>query len=293
MKNNLPQIDLITVNHNGLSFLEDFFKSLNGLNYPKDKLRVFFVDNASNDGSLDFVGGLKADFNLQVVKNRKNFGFAAANNMVFPSCRAKYIALLNNDTRVKEDWLVKLVEKAERDPAIGIAGSKRIPVEAPRYIDPVTLEASWCSGGGCLIRKDALEATGYFDEKFFMYGEDNDLSWRMWLCGWKCAYVPESIYEHHFGKPEKYSVRRNYFHVRNSILLRYIYGSFLDIWRIYIRWFKEGLSLGFKKYRFREAAPVFGALLGHIPYILHFERRKRGLILNRNFKEIKEKWIRI
>jgi GT2 family glycosyltransferase len=55
MESSLPQVDLITINYNGLAFLGDFFKSLNNLNYPKDKLRVFFVDNNSRDGSIDFV----------------------------------------------------------------------------------------------------------------------------------------------------------------------------------------------------------------------------------------------
>ena len=118
--------------------------------------------------------------------------------------------------------------------------------EAPRYIDPVTLETSWCSGGSCLIRKRALEGIGYFDEKFFLYGEDNDLSWRMWLTGWRCVYVPESICEHHFGKPEKYILRRRYFQIRSWILLRYIYSSPTNILRTYFWWLREGLSLALK-----------------------------------------------
>lgn len=287
MKNSLPQVDLITINYNGLAFLEDFFKSLNNLNYPEDKLRVFFVDNNSKDGSLDFVNQIKVNFDLQIIRNHKNYGFARANNMVFPRCQAEYISLLNNDTRVEKNWLIKLVEKMEVDSGIGIVCSKRIPTEAPRYIDPVTLETSWCSGGSSLIRKKALDEVGYFDEKFFMYGEDNDLSWRMWIQGWKCIYVPESLYEHHFGKPEKYRLRRLYFHVRNSILLRYTYGLLTDIRKAYVRWIREGLSLGFKKYHFKEAASVFAALIGHIPYIFHFVRRRYRL------KGEKSKWINL
>lgn len=293
MKEDLPEIDLITVNYNGVSFLKDFFRSLNELNYPKDKLRVFFIDNNSKDGSVNFVKQTKVNFKLQIIRNNKNYGFAKANNMVFPHCQAEYIALLNNDTRVDRNWLIKLVEKMESEPSIGIADSRRIPTETPRYIDSVTQETSWCSGGSCLIRRSMLEKIGYFDEKFFMYGEDNDLSWRMWIARARCVYVPESICEHHFGKPEKYQIRRIYYHVRNSILLRYTYGSSISIRLVYIRYLKEGLSLAFKKHRFEEAIAVFGAIIGHIPYIFYFKRKKKVLSINSNFKKARDKWIRI
>jgi len=293
MKDNIPNIDLITVNYNGLPFLEEFFQSLKSLDYPLDKLRVFFVDNGSCDDSLDFIRKVKVGFKLEIIENKKNHGFAKANNLIFPRCSAEYIALLNNDTRVDKEWLMALVNKMQSSLDIGIACSKRMPQEAPRYIDPETLETSWCSGGHCLIRRPALEKIGYFDERFFMYGEDVDLSWRMWLGGYRCVYVPESLCEHHFGKEEGYRLRRLYFHVRNSVLLRYAYGSFAEVKRAYWRWVREGLYLGFKKFSLKEAAVVFGAVMGHILYIPYFVRKRNLLILRQRSREIKDKWIQM
>jgi GT2 family glycosyltransferase len=287
MNSALPRVDIIIVNYNGLPFLEEFFKTLNNVNYPEDKVRVFFVDNNSKDGSTEFINRVRLRFDLQVIRNSTNYGFAKANNMIFPRCTSDYIALLNNDTRLDKEWLIELVRKMESNPDVGIADSKRMPTQAPRHIDPVTLETSWCSGGSCLIRRQALEDVGYFDEKFFMYGEDNDLSWRMWIHGWKCVYVPESVYEHHFGKPEKHTLRRIYFHVKNSILLRYIYGSSDNICKVYSRWIRDGLSLVFTKYQLKTAVPVFGALIGHIASIPHFVYRRYEL------KGRTSKWINL
>jgi GT2 family glycosyltransferase len=188
-----------------------------------------------------------------------------------------YIVLLNNDTRLHRDWLTELVRKMESCPDIGMACSKQMPADSPRYIDPVTLETSWCSGGSSIIRKKALEEVGYFEEKFFMYGEDNDLSWRMWLTGWRCVYVPESTYDHHFGKPENHTLKRLYYHVSGMILLTYIYGSKDKIWKAYIRWIRECLYLVLRKYQLKNAFAVFGALVGHIASIPYFVRRRYAL----------------
>jgi GT2 family glycosyltransferase len=256
-----------------------------------EKVRLYFVDNASTDASLEFVRSSKIKCSLTVIRNKRNLGFAKANNLVFPKCKAPFIALLNNDTRLHPDWLIRLVERMGLSSDIGIACSRRIPDESPRYIDPDTLEISWCSGGQSLIRRKALEQVGYFDEKFFMYGEDVDLSWRMWLGGYRLVYVPESICEHHFGKEEKYKTRRIYFHVRNSILLRYAYGSFADIKKAYWRWIKEGAYNILRKMRLGEGCAILLALPGHLPYVFYFLKKKKTLITRENFQSVKNIWI--
>ncbi|HOW42473.1 MAG TPA: glycosyltransferase family 2 protein [Candidatus Omnitrophota bacterium] len=286
-------IDLITVNYNNRSFLEEFIAGLEGQTYPKDKMRLFFVDNASRDRSLELVKGLRTSFKLEVVVNRRNEGFARANNRVFPRCTAEYIALVNNDTRLDKEWLSALVARMQADASIGAVCSKRIPQEAPRFIDPVTGEISWCSAGHCLVRRAALEKSGYFDEAFFMYGEDVDLSWRMWLRGFRCVYVPESICEHHFGKTENYRLKRLFYHARNSILLRYAYGTGRDIRSALWRWIKEALSLGLKRLQAGQAAAVLAAVICHcvkIPYFLGKKKSLQALLAQRPDAE---KWIRL
>jgi len=291
MAGRFPFVDIITVNYNGRSFLVEYFLALEQLDYPKDMLNVFFVDNASNDGSLEFVRSLKPGFSLKIILNKRNLGFAGANNKVFLECTSEYIALLNNDTRVEKDWLAELAQKIQSGPEIGIVSSRQVPNESSRLIDPATNETSWCSGGHCLIRRSALDAVGYLDEDFFMYGEDVDLSWRMWLAGYKCLYVPEAVCQHHYGDKENYSVRRLYYHVRNSILLRYAYGEGRDIAKEISRWAKEGLASGLKRFRFKEAYAILAGVFAHFFFIVHFLKKGKALKAQGRFKEIKKKWI--
>jgi GT2 family glycosyltransferase len=178
----------------------------------------------------------------------------------------------------------------EEDERIGIAGSREVPNDPPRKIDD-NGDTSWCSGGHCLIRRSALKETGYLDEKFFIYGEDVDLCWRMWLAGYRCVRVAEAVCEHHGGRQEGYLTRRKYFHVRNSLLLRYAYGNRKEIGAQSERWFREALSLSLKKGEFRESWPVFCALAGHIPLIPYFLKKGAGLKQLGIFKKTKEQWI--
>jgi GT2 family glycosyltransferase len=293
MDQDWPAIDIVSVNYNGLLFLEDYFTGLEQLNYPKDKLRLFLIDNNSRDGSRDYLKKLKPSFSLIVVKNKKNYGFAQAANAVFSSCKAEYIALLNCDTRPDRDWLSWLVRTMQKSPGAGICCSRRIPVQTYGYTDPATNETSWCSGGQSLIRKAAFEKVGYFEEKFFMYAEDLDLSWRMWLAGFSCLYVPESICEHHFGKKEGYTTRRLYYRVRNAILLGYVYGTGREIRRALLRWVWEGFSLGLKRFRLNEAWAVFAGLAAHFIYIPYFLKKRKQIAAHPDFKKIKEQWIKI
>jgi len=290
-KPDLPAVELITINHNGREFLNDYFRALCELEYPQDKLHLYFVDNNSRDGSLDYLRRSSVPFKLTVIANKKNYGFARASNMVFKRCSAPYVGLLNNDTKVDRMWLARLVEKIQSDSSVGMVSSREIPQEASRKIDPQTNEISWCCGGHCLIRSLALEKTGYFDERFFMYAEDVDLSWRMWLAGYKCVNVPQALCEHHHTKIEQYRIRRLYFYVRNSILLRYAYGTGRQIQKAIARWSWEAGSLGLKRLRLKEACTVALAVLAHLFYIPYFLKKRKNLIASANFKEVRRQWI--
>jgi GT2 family glycosyltransferase len=291
MDEDWPAIDIVSVNYNGLSFLEDYFTSLEQLNYPKDKLHLFWVDNNSQDCSRDYIEKLKPSFGLTVVKNKKNYGFAKTNNMIFPRCQAEFIALLNCDTQLDKNWLVWLVRAMRKSAYAGMCCSRRIPVQSYGYTDPVTNETSWCSGGNSLVRRSVLEKVGYFEERFFMYGEDLDLSWRMWMEGFSCIYVPESVCEHHFGKQEQYTSRRTYYKVRNAILLRYAYGTSKEIRQALLRWIWEGLSLGLKQLHLNQAWAVFAGVIGHIRYIPYFLQKRKKIAKHPAFRKVKLRWI--
>ena len=102
--------------------MDDCLGSLARLDYPGDRYEVVLVDNVSNDGSVEIAESHFPE--VRVVRNRRNLGFAAGNNVAMRGSRADYIALLNNDTSVDRRWLASLVEAAEQDPRIGACTSK-------------------------------------------------------------------------------------------------------------------------------------------------------------------------
>jgi GT2 family glycosyltransferase len=118
----LPFVSIITVNYNGKSFLDELFSSIFSIDYPKDKYEVIMVDNASTDGSVDFVGENYPK--VKIINSSKNLGFAGGNNLGIRRSNGDYIALINNDTQVDHNWLKELVLSAKKFPKMGAITSK-------------------------------------------------------------------------------------------------------------------------------------------------------------------------
>lgn len=119
-----PFVSLITVNWNGINFLKDWVPSVMDLNYPA--YEVIVVDNGSTDGSVAY---LEANYpNIQLIKNKTNRAFAGGNNdgirKVLREGKSKYVALINNDTKVHKNWLKELVETDKNTENVGAVGSK-------------------------------------------------------------------------------------------------------------------------------------------------------------------------
>jgi GT2 family glycosyltransferase len=292
MKNDIfPQVVIISVLYNSKSQLKGFFASLDDLDYPKDKLRLVLVDNASTDGSQALLRNGTVDFSCEIIHSERNMGFAAANNRALARAQGEFAALLNPDTRVRPEWLKELVKAMRADAAIGIAGSRQVPKESGRRIDHSAGLVSWCCGGHCLIRLEALRKVGYFDERFFMYSEDVDLSWRMWLAGYRCAYVDSSVCEHPYEGRQSNIFRRTYYHVRNGILLRYKYGTPGEIAGGYLKWSIEAFSRLRRRKQARQLLAILFGLVGHICFIPYFAGMRRAVFGNDSFKKLKKEWI--
>jgi len=120
-----PSISIVTVNYNGLRFLENLFNSISNLNYPKDCIQVIMVDNGSTDGSVEFV---RSNFpEVEVLVLNKNSGYAGGNNEGFNHASGLYIALINNDCIVDQNWLkamVNFITSGCNESKIGAVSSK-------------------------------------------------------------------------------------------------------------------------------------------------------------------------
>ena len=200
------------------------------------------VDNGSTDNSRALVARYAPQASL--IAWERNRGFAAAVNAGIRASRSEYVALLNMDTRPRPDWLLNLVQAMDKSaPDVGSLASKMLSMADPAVADDCGDSLSWqgaaakrghgrsasdfatgeeifspCAGAA-LYRKSFLDEMGGFDELFFAYLEDIDLSLRGHLRGYRCLFVPsaEVLHQGHgSGLPRASYVRLM---TRNRILL--------------------------------------------------------------------------
>jgi GT2 family glycosyltransferase len=253
-----PLVSIIILNWNGDGLIQECLSSLAQLEYAP--IEIIVIDNGSIDSSLPY---LLCQKSILLIENKENTGFAKGNNIGFSRASGKYIAVLNNDTTVDATWLNNPVQFLEQDDRIGSISCRQMNFMYRGIIDvlyhtiskdlsfypfgrgiriedlPEALKPGFvlsASGGSAIYRKNMIDKIGGFDERFFAYGEDADLSMRAFINGWKCMYVPSAVVYHKgsasFSKvPEKIS----FYGRRNKILLRYKYFSWFLILR-YLPW---------------------------------------------------------
>jgi len=252
MKINKLSIAVILVNWKKYNLTSKCIDSLNKSNYKNFK--IILVDNEYSEKSLIDLRNKHKE--LMVFKEKNNLGFAGGNNIGIRYALENdydYIMLLNNDTEVKENFILPLVERIEKDHFLGAvqplilnfsnksiiwnAGGKlnkflgltstrlnNNKLNSSIVFDDYT---DWISGCCILIKSEILTKVGLLDEKFFNYYEDVDWSLRMKNLGYDLGFVKESIIYHHGSSSSKnkktkegvISSKIHYFNIRNHILL--------------------------------------------------------------------------
>lgn len=224
MKEETPAISIIILNYNGQKDLESCLPSLADVNYPKDKLEIIVVDNASSDESIFWLAQNYPNVRLQ--PNSTNVGFAGGINSGAAIASGDYLAFLNADMRVDKAWLMALVETIGNREVVCAgsvvldwAGEKidyagrpedalNLCPQPPRDVKDM-LEAAYdgpilfASGGAMLVQRDTFLTLGGFDEDYFLYNEDVDFGWRLWLSGFRVLRSSRSIVFHHGGAASK------------------------------------------------------------------------------------------
>lgn len=222
MKN--PLISIIIVNWNGLRWLPECFSSLYDQQYKN--FEILFVDNASTDGSVAWV--TKHFPKTKIIINKKNLGFAEANNVGYREAKGEYVLFLNNDTRVTRSFLTELLEVFKKDPSIGGAQSKILLMDHPDTHDSVGayltatgflyhlgfgkkdtpiynkyLELYTAKGACMMFKADVLKRISYegwvLDPTYFAYFEESDMCHRIWLSGSRIVYAYKSVIYHKMG----------------------------------------------------------------------------------------------
>lgn len=219
--------DAAIVNYNTCGLLRDCLESV----IREAPGRVIVVDNASPDGSALMV---RAEFPFcQIIENPNNAGYGRAANQAVRASSAKYILLLNSDTRVAAGALTALSDYLERHPQVGIAGPRLsgldgelqrscfpFPTLADLFLDVSHLSqligrvpgvregyarswshdrdrrVPWVSGAALAIRRKAFDEVHGFDESFYMYYEETDLCYRMAQANWEIHFTPAAEIAH-------------------------------------------------------------------------------------------------
>ena len=212
---------VVIPNLNGENSIEE---CINSLFSQTIKNTAIVVENGSTDNSLAI---LKKNYqDIEIIENSKNLGFAGGVNQGIKKAidlGAEYIALFNNDAIADKNWLKELVEVMHTSPKVGIVAPKLLSSDKKHLDSTGDQYTNWglpyprgrrelddgqygkpervfaASGGASLYRVSMLKEIGLFDEDFFAYYEDVDISFRAQLAGWKVAYEPSSIVYHEIG----------------------------------------------------------------------------------------------
>jgi GT2 family glycosyltransferase len=246
---------VVIPNWNGARFLAECLESIE----PQTlKAEIVVVDGASSDGSAELV---RQKFpHVKLVELEHNQGFAGNVNRGLEFALrdgAEYIALFNNDAVADKDWLKMLVAAAETHPDAGIITGKLLHFDR-RHIDSTgDFYSSWgfsfprgrdeldtgqynrgqqvfgASGGASLYSAQMLKQIGLFDEAFFAYFEDVDISFRAQLAGWKVYYEPEAVAYHRIGGTSsqisgfaRYHTIKNFFYLYTKNMPGWLYWKY-------------------------------------------------------------------
>jgi len=224
------QISIIIVNWNTRELLVDCIESIYA-SPPEGEFDIWIVDNYSSDGSPAMIRESYPDVNF--IENDENVGFGKANNQALRKSQGDYVLLLNPDTVVKTNAISELINFLDNNPDAGIAGARLINPDGTLqisafpfptlfrefwrmfYLDSVVYlsnypmknwnkdqarEVDTLLGACMLIRREAINQFGLFDEEYFIYSEEVDLCVRLKKGGWRLYWVPGAVVIHFAGK---------------------------------------------------------------------------------------------
>jgi len=233
-------------------------KPISIIEYTKNQ-----VENGRNFQKEKNFSKLPSNRKLIMIKNKKNYGFAEGNNIairyVLKILKPDYLLLLNNDTVVKNKFLNDLIEFAESDEMIGIAGPEIRFYSNPNNVQfedkfaniKIPTEVDWVSGSVFLIKSKLIKTIGLLDPIFHLYFEETDYIARAKNSGYKVAYVPTKNYVLHKFSASVRKIRglTLYYMTRNHIIFKKKHSNKREFRSFLFRYFKKELKTYLKSLR--------------------------------------------
>ena len=213
----MPDVSISLVNTNSRELLLDCLESLQGA-----EAEIVVLDNASEDGSAAAVRERFPE--VRLIEQRRRAGFGANHNTVIRATSGHYVYVLNEDT-TSADWgLERMVAHLDANPRIAALAPRleypdgRLQDSAWRFPSPAvaalglltlsragivqsggreTRDVDWAMAAALVLRREALDEVGLFDEEFFIYSEETDLCLRLREAAWRTQYFPSVTVVHH------------------------------------------------------------------------------------------------
>jgi GT2 family glycosyltransferase len=293
--NHLVSVTIVT--YNSQPFIQRCIDSV--LAQDWSPVEVIVVDNASSDRTSSLLESYRD--RIQVILNPDNRGFTAAQNQAIRLAKGNWILALNPDVRLAPDFVRLLLQGGNLDPRIGTVCGKllralpglEIPTERNldsagiyftptfRHFDRGSLRPDCdeynrpayvfgATAAAALYRREMIEDISvdgeFFDEDFFFYREDADVSWRAQLQGWRCLYLPEAVGYHvrrvFPGHRRQLPWEINFHSVKNRFFMRLKNAT----WPLYLRNFlavtaRDLAIVGYCLLAERGSLPAFGEVL--------------------------------
>ena len=229
------ELSIIIVNWNAGAFLQRCVQSVIQ-NPPSVRWEIIVIDNASTDHSTEWLKSASASSaQIKLIENSENAGFGRANNQGFKLSNAPFVLLLNPDTEVTQGAIDTLIATLNSDSRTGACGPRLINADGSVQISvwrnppaaweillsqlklymllprrmrgELLLGGHWdhdrqravpmLSGAAILARRQMIDEVGGFDERFHVYGEDNEWCLRITRAGWRLVFEPKAVILHH------------------------------------------------------------------------------------------------
>jgi len=315
----LPMVSVVVVNFNGRESLLKCLSSIRKSTYSN--IETIIVDNGSRDGSLDEVTKCFGDDpKIRLVRCSTNVGPARARNLGVQEAKGHLVAFLDNDAIPDTRWLVEVVKVFTSDSTVGACQSKLLTMKDPTrfdcagdYLTPFgfllqrveygivdkgqfdTIEEIFSAkSASIIVRRDVLHEVEGFDADYFMFVEETDLCWRIWLRGFKVLYVPNSIVYHRFGMTKeiaptltsflvKYHGPKNYL---ATIVKNAGFSLGLRMIPVHVSIWIATMALLFFKRRGVEAALVGRGLAWNIIHLSLLQRKR--LLVQRRIRTVSD-----
>ena len=239
----MSEITVVIPNYNGMNYLAECMTSLCREQHNAPGYEVLIIDNASVDGSVEYLQKEWCGEGVRLISLPENTGFCHAVNLGIREAKTPYVILLNNDTKAEAGFVRGLYDAIRENEKIFSVSAKMLMWDRPELIDDAgdrycvlgwaysrgkgrpaadydkSVPVFSACGGAAIYRRSVFEEIGYFDEEHFAYLEDLDIGYRARIYGYENRYEPKAAVLHYGSAStgSRYNPRKTLLASANSI----------------------------------------------------------------------------